>query len=243
MQLTPTLTTLAVTGFGMAFLHAAIPTHWLPFVLVGRERGWSHQKTLAVTISAGLGHVALTSLLGLGIAWFGYEVLDVVGENFRWVAAGILAAMGCYYFWRQWTGRGICHHHAPGSTHHADAHCGKEEEHTHLEDELRTSRLVSPRVNDSAAMGGLFMMLTLSPCEAFLPVYILGAKYGWLGFVVLSLILAVAALGAMVLFTWLTLVGFNRVRIRKFERKEAGLLGMIFMALAVAVLFLEHHHH
>ena len=59
------LTTIAATGFTVAFFHAAIPTHWLPFVLVSRARGWSRGKTLAVATLAGLGHVAITSLLGL----------------------------------------------------------------------------------------------------------------------------------------------------------------------------------
>ena len=39
------LTTIAATGFTVAFFHAAIPTHWLPFVLVSRARGWSRGKT------------------------------------------------------------------------------------------------------------------------------------------------------------------------------------------------------
>ena len=29
------LTTIAFTGFTVAFFHAAIPTHWLPFVAAG----------------------------------------------------------------------------------------------------------------------------------------------------------------------------------------------------------------
>ena len=71
---TAVLTTVAATGFSVAFFHAAIPTHWLPFVLVSRERNWTRGKTLAVTALAGLGHVGLTSLLGLGIAWFGFQL-------------------------------------------------------------------------------------------------------------------------------------------------------------------------
>src|SRR5882757_4468223 len=68
------LTTVAATGFTVAFFHAAIPTHWLPFVLVSRARGWSRAKTLLVSALAGLGHVALTTLLGLVIAWFGFQL-------------------------------------------------------------------------------------------------------------------------------------------------------------------------
>ena len=50
------LITLGFTGFTVAFLHAAIPTHWLPFVMVGRARGWSPARTLAaVALAGGLG--------------------------------------------------------------------------------------------------------------------------------------------------------------------------------------------
>jgi len=31
---------LAATGLSVAFIHAAIPTHWLPFVVVARAQGW-----------------------------------------------------------------------------------------------------------------------------------------------------------------------------------------------------------
>lgn len=239
MQVSTTLTTIAALGFPVAFLHAAIPTHWLPFVLVGRARGWSRGRTLAITAAAGLGHVALTSLLGLLIAWFGFKLNATLGHAFPWIAAAILALLGLFYGWRQITGAGVLHHHPPGSAHHADEHCGEEHDHTHWDEELQGTPLVSNRAADSTAVGGLFIMLTLSPCEAFLPVYLSGVQFGWKGFIFLSVILAVAALAGMTLFTWLALLGFDRVRIQRFERHEAGLIGAIFILLAVAVVILE----
>ena len=239
MHVATTLTTIAILGFSVAFLHAAIPTHWLPFVLVGRARGWSREKTVAVTIAAGVCHVVLTSALGLAIAWFGFELNATIGGVFPWIAGAILAGIGIYYLWRQFSGAGICHHHPPGSTHHADPHCGEPEDKSHWDDELQSSPIVSTRAGDTAAISGLFVMLTVSPCEAFLPVYLSGVQYGWRGFVVLSVILAVAALAGMTLFTWLALFGFDRIHIQRFERKEAGLLGGIFVLLAIAVVVLE----
>ena len=100
------LTTVAATGFGVAFVHAAIPTHWLPFVLTARARGWSRGKTLAVTAFAGTGHVAVTTLLGLGVAWFGFRLDQSIGAAVPWLAGGLLWAMGAFYFWRQWRGEG-----------------------------------------------------------------------------------------------------------------------------------------
>ena len=235
------LTTVAATGFSVAFFHAAIPTHWLPFVLVSRERGWTRGKTLAVTLLAGLGHVALTSLLGLAIAWFGFQLEEKM-EAFPWVAAGTLFAFALFYGWRQVRGQGICHHHPPGGHHHASEHCHEEKEVSHWQEELKDSPLVSGRAGEWAAISGLFVMLTLSPCEASLGIYLSAVQFGWRGFFVLSAILAIATLAGMTLFTWLALLGFDRVRLKRFERYEAGLLAAVFVILAVLVVLIEYGH-
>ncbi len=234
------LTTVAATGFTVAFFHAAIPTHWLPFVLVSRARGWGRTKTIAVAALAGLGHVALTSVLGLLIAWFGFRLDENFGRAFPWVAGGLLLAFALIYAWRQWNGTGICHHHPPGGHHHADEHCGEERDGSHWQAELESSPLASSKTGDWSAIAGLFVMLTLSPCEGFLPVYLSGVQFGWRGFFVLSVILAVATLAAMTLFTWLALVGFERFRLKVFERYEAGLLAVLFGVLGVIIIALEH---
>ncbi|MBL9215629.1 MAG: hypothetical protein JNG83_09155 [Opitutaceae bacterium] len=235
------LTTVAATGFTVAFSHAAIPTHWLPFVLVSRARGWSRGKTLAVSALAGLGHVALTSLIGLAIAWFGFRIDAELGEVFPWITGGILLAIGAYYFWRQWRG-GIVHHHVLGAPHHPSEQCGQETDSTHWDHELKGSKLVEDRTTDWTAVSGLFVMLTLSPCEGFLPVYLSGVQFGWRGFIVLSLILALATLAGMMIFTWLALVGLERVQVKSFERFESGLLGLLFTLLGGLLIVLGHGH-
>ena len=237
------LTTLAVTGFTVAFFHAAIPTHWLPFVLVARARGWNRAQTLLVTMFAGLGHVVLTTLLGLAIAWCGFQVDGQMGEAFPRIAGGFLVAVGLYYFWRQWTGRGLCHHTVPGGKHHADEHCGHETEgHSHWDGELKDSELISRKKGDWAAISGLFLMLTLSPCEAFLPIYLSGVQFGWRGFFVLSAILAAATFAGMLVFTWLALVGLEKIQVKKFERYEAAWLGALFTLVGVLIMLMEHTH-
>lgn len=233
------LTTVAATGFTVAFFHAAIPTHWLPFVLVSRARGWSRTKTLAVAALAGLGHVALTSLLGLCVAWLGFQLGEQVGHLFPWIAGGILLMIGAFYFWRQVRG-GVLHHHVLGAHHHPGEGCGHEHERSHWDEELKDSQLVEAKAGDWAAISGLFVMLTLSPCEGFLPVYLSGVQFGWRGFVVLSLILAVATLAGMMLFTWLTLVGLEKIEVKNLERYEAGLLGALFTLLGLLLIVLGH---
>ncbi len=239
------LATIALTGFAVAFLHAAIPTHWLPFVLVAKARQWSNAKTLGMVAAAGLGHVALTSVLGLAIAWFGFQLDESLGHAFPMLTGGLLFAIALYYGWRQWTGRGVCHHHPPGSSHAPSEACSDHEHdhgHTHWDEELKDTPLIKADRGDWAAVSGLFVMLTLSPCEGFLPIYLSGVQFGWLGFVVLSVILAFGALGGMTLLTWLTLIGSDRLRVERFERYEAGLLAALFTVLGVLALWLRHGH-
>lgn len=237
------LGTLALTGFTIAFLHAALPTHWLPFVLVARARGWTRSKTMGVTLVAGLGHVALTSLLGFLIAWLGLTLDEHDGLWFKNAAGAILAAVGFYFAVQQLRGEGLRHHHFPGGQHTPGEACGHEERGSHLEHEISESPLVQVRTGDWAAISGLLVMLTLSPCEAFLPVYLSGVEFGWTGFFVLSAILAAGTLGGMTIFTWLTLRGLSGVNLRKFERFEAGLLALVFFALALMMWFVEHGDH
>lgn len=82
MGMNPALfTTIVITGFTVAFLHAAISTHWLPFVLTARVQKWNRSKTLFVTALAGSGHVLFTAVLGFLVAWFGIalNVVALVG--------------------------------------------------------------------------------------------------------------------------------------------------------------------
>jgi nickel/cobalt exporter len=218
---------IASTGFAVAFLHAAIPTHWLPFVLAARGQGWGTGKTLSVTALAGLGHVLFTSLLGILVVWLGIELSRFVGDVFPYLAGGALLAFGIYYLARQALGGGHGHAHGHhGGGHHA-AH--------HHDAQLAPAAAMS----DRAAILSLLTLLTFSPCEGFLPVYLSGIQYGWRGFALLSAVLAAATLAGMVLFTWLTLHGLQRIRLGALERFEGAILGGLLCVLGVAVMVFE----
>src|SRR3712207_6428279 len=91
---------VAATGFVIAFLHAAIPTHWLPFVLVGRAQGWSGRKTLGVAVLAGGGHIASTVALGLLLTLAGMALHDEFGPWLARAAGVLLIGVGLYYLRR-----------------------------------------------------------------------------------------------------------------------------------------------
>lgn len=91
---------MVMIALGVSVLHAALPTHWLPFVSVSRFNNWSRQKTFVVIAFAGVGHTLSTSLIGAMIVWLGIEVDSRIGEIFHYFSAVIIFTMGAYYIFR-----------------------------------------------------------------------------------------------------------------------------------------------
>lgn len=220
------LTTIAITGFVVAFFHSAIPTHWLPFVLAARVQRWSHAKTLAITALAGTGHVLMTAALGFLATLFGIALSDTIGSWFPRLAAGLLGLFGLYFLFRQLRGKGHVHFAYP-------------HEHLHEGGQHRHEKDFTTRTSDRVAITSLLALLTLSPCEAFIPIYVSGIRYGWSGFGLLTAILSAGTVTGMVIFTGLTLAGTKQLQLGVLEKYESGLMGFLLCVVGVLILVLE----
>jgi nickel/cobalt exporter len=209
--------TIMTTGFAVAFFHAALPTHWLPFVLASRGQGWSKLKSLFVTILSGLAHAGFTALLGVLIVFVGVKTENWDEHVFHVGAGLILLAFGAYYLLRQAKG--------------VHGHCCHSHNHQML---AATAR------SDRAVIFGLLAMLAASPCEGFLPVYLSSIHYGWIGFAALTAVLAIATASGMAFFTWLALIGWERMRLKALEHYESLILGILLCLLGIIVITFEH---
>ncbi len=229
------LTTIAITGFGIAFFHAAIPTHWLPFVLTARAQRWSKLKTIAITAFAATGHATFTATLGLLVALLGIAISDRIGIWFPRLAGGVLILFGLFYLVRQLSGHTHTHLHSfvrPAHSHeHDHAH---ECEHAHAP---KRKQLLTK--TDLAAVSSLLLLLTFSPCEAFVPFYVTGVRYGWRGFTLLTAILTIGTIAGMVAFTFLALTGIEQVKLRSFEKYEAAVMGVLLCVVGVLIILFE----
>ena len=236
----PLLLSILATGFTVAFFHAAIPTHWLPFALTARAQGWNRGKTLVVTALAGSGHVLFTTALGVLVAYLGMTVERWTGQVFPWIAGGILFAFGLFFLVRQTLGHG--HVHFLGLHHHHDHDEHGHDDHVHvpaLFSEPRTFHAPKQPVSDRTAIVSLLALLTFSPCEGFLPIYVSAVHYGWTGFALSSAVLAVATLAGMLTFTSLTMAGLERIQVAALEKYESAILGSALCILAVVIILLE----
>jgi hypothetical protein len=233
-------TTIAATGFTVAFFHAAIPTHWLPFVLTARAQRWNHGKALAITALAGSGHVFFTAVLGLLLTLFGFALHEKIGNWFPRIAGGALLLFGLFYLYRQLIGKVHGHSRAFGENPQVHAAHHPADDESGSASHLAAVHTPPPRpVSDRIAITSLFALLTFSPCESFVPFYVYGIRYGWMGFALLTAILSVATVAGMVVFTWLTLAGMRRINLGLLEKYELGLMGVLLCVVGVLIILFE----
>ena len=89
------------------------------------------------------------------------------------------------------------------------------------------------------AVTSLLALLTFSPCEAFLPIYASGVRYGWAGYALLTAILSIGCVTGMVIFTALTLAGVRRIKLGLLEKYESGLMGVLLGVIGVLIILFE----
>ena len=124
------------------------------------------------------------------------------------------------------------------AAHHG--HGGHGQEHGGHDCDAEKELAPPPKKSDRAAILSLLALLTFSPCEGFLPVYVSGVRYGWSGFFLLTFILSAATVGGMIVFTWLTLTGLEKLKFKFLEKYESGVLGGALVLLGLIVMLFEH---
>ena len=94
------LLSLLAGGFATAFLHAALPTHWLPFARVCRAQRWTLDRLMAADVAAGLAHVAVTATVGGMIVVAGLALDQWIAGLLPHLSALLLFAFGGFYLVR-----------------------------------------------------------------------------------------------------------------------------------------------
>jgi nickel/cobalt transporter (NicO) family protein len=88
-----TISLMAATFF-IALTHSIMPTHWMPFALIGREQKWGLTKVIFVTAISGLGHSMITSVLGSVVALFGFHIAEYAEAFAEPVSGSVLIVIG-----------------------------------------------------------------------------------------------------------------------------------------------------
>jgi putative Mn2+ efflux pump MntP len=208
----PFFLSFAAAGFGVALVHVAIPTHWLPFVLVGRAQGWALSRVLTAAAAAAVGHILTTTVVGVLILLAGRFVEQWIQGVLHYAAAALLLGFGFFYLARAFQRR--------------VALAGL------------TGQTVAPppRVDDRAAWWGVVAALALSPGEVLLSFYLTGDTHGWPGLALLSVMFLAGTLAGMVALIAVTWAGMAHFRMDRLARYESAILGAVLLLLGVAVV-------
>lgn len=198
-------------GFIAAALHAALPTHWLPFVLVGRAQGWGLRRVAGVVVVAALAHVLTTALIGAVVAMAGVALDRWLHGVLPHVSSALLFLFGAFYLARYW--------------------------HKTTVPDCKGCEHDEPKVSDRAATFGLIALLAASPGEVLLPLYLSSATQGVSMFLALSAGFALGTVAGMLLLTSLAMAGYSILRLERWARYEGVVLGAALIILGFIMAF------
>ena len=209
-MLGPELELLLASALSIAALHTLVGVdHVIPFVALGRARGWTLKKTLVVTALCGVGHVLSSVLLGLvGVALgAGAEELAALEGARGEIAAWMLVGLGLA--WMAW---GLSRRRRTLPEHRPAPHLGA---------------------------WTLFLVFVFGPCEPLIPLMMAPAMrhdagavllvVGAFGAVTIGLMLALVAVGH---------AGLRLSALAVAERHSHVLVGGVLAATGLAMRFL-----
>ena len=221
---------LLVSAVGIGFILTLIGIdHSLPFVVLGRARGWSLHKVWGITFLCGVGHVVSSVVLGgLGLG-FGVAV-----ANLEWVegargevAAWLLILFGLFYagwsFARRRRRQRHIHSHVGGAV-HAHDHGGRVHDH-------------GSSAPAAVTAWGLFVIFVLGPCEPLIPLLMAPA----IGLGIWAVVPVTAAFAFTTIATMLLLVtvGFYGLRLAPLHRLETHANTLAGLAITCSGLAIQ----
>ncbi|MDF1563229.1 MAG: sulfite exporter TauE/SafE family protein [Deltaproteobacteria bacterium] len=227
---------LLATAASIAFLHTVLgPDHYLVFTMMGRARGWTLRRTLAVTFGCGVGHILSSVLLGVVGLVFGAELGALVrleGERGDLAGWALLAVGLVYLAWglrRAGQRRRHSHLHHHEGVAHAHEH-DHHREHAHVHD---------ARAGGSLAPWAIFVVFVLGPCEALIPLFMYPAARQSPSLVLwVALVFGLVTLLTMMASVAALFLGLRRFALPSLARWDHALAGGTIALCGGAITFL-----
>lgn len=207
---------LFIASFTISLLHAAMPTHWLTIALISRMHQWNRLKLFLMALLASICHMLGTLILGL-VAWaIGKAVITIFSATAKYIVASVLLFIGILYLVK------AMRKHTAGNICTVETHKTEMGEHA------------AHRGEKSAwlTFGALLLALTLSPCQAILPLFFAAAPCDAATLIALMLFTAAVTIFGMTSLVMLASFGLELLRLPISERLEMTAAGLLFIAIA-----------
>lgn len=204
---------ILVGSLTLSLLHALIPSHWLPFVTIGKAEQWSSQRLLTVTAIAGLAHTVSTTLLGVLVSFAGWQLAESYHDLSERAIPLLLLALGLWYLMQH-----MRHHHG----------------HDHID-----ANTVRKQRSFASLLLSLAVAMFLSPCLEIEAYFLSAGAQGWGTVVLVALIYNVITLSGMLLMVMLARRGLQQLNAGWFDHNENLITGLTLLGLATLNFFIE----
>jgi len=191
-------------SIALSFIHALIPSHWLPFVTIGKSLGWNKRQTLNTTFLAGAAHTVSTTIFGLLVSFAGFQLSEKQNVIAGKVVPLFLLILGLWF---------IMQHFRHQEHSHIDASMVKKGSRRHV--------LLS-----------LMLMMFLSPCFEINAYFLNAGAIGWYAVLTIVLIYNILTISGMLVMVSLGSRGMKIINIHWLEHNEQLITGLTLMALA-----------
>ena len=207
----------------LSVVHAPMPNHWIPIVVVSKAENWTRGETLGATALVAIPHTISTISVGAVLGLIGHELSSTYELIMRFSAPTILVVLGLTYLFLDFKFKLKFKFEDP-SQHHAQI----------IETEgARTKK------SKLALISSLSIALFLSPCVAIGAYCFTAGTFGWMGIpLVLAIYAGVTVLG-MVLMVNLGLKAVAKIEWRFLERHEKIVTGIVLIILGIFVYFMK----
>ena len=192
-------------SIALSFIHAVIPSHWLPFITIGRSMGWNKYQTLKTTLLAGAAHTLSTTILGLLVSFAGFQLSDNQNVIAKKVVPLFLLILGIWFLMQHF----------------------RHQEHSHID-----TKMVK-RGNPKHVLLSLMLMMFLSPCFEINAYFLNAGAIGWYAVLTIVLIYNLLTISGMLMMVSLGFGGINKINIHWLEHHEQLITGLTLIALAI----------
>lgn len=194
----------------ISLLHAVIPNHWLPVLVIGRKEGWSLAETSRITLIAGMSHVLSTIIIGLLLGLIGNELTVHIEHFTRIIAPSVLILMGLYFIRQHYT-----HHHF-----HVD------------------QQQIKKKTKKSIILA-LVIAMFLSPCMEIEAYFLLAGTKGWYLLTGIALMFAVISIAGMLIWIRIVYKGLLKLNWHKWEHNAGIITGLVLIITGILSFFIS----
>jgi len=227
------LSILLVTAISVSVLHTISgPDHYIPFIAIGKTKGWKLPRIVMWTAICGSAHVMASVLLALGGAAIGFSLSKIDGLN---EVRGGLASWAIFIFGVLYLLYGLYGVYKEKKHKHFDLYDDGSVyvfEHDHKQMTYPTNRRkVTPWI--------LFLIFLLGPCEVLFPLLTYPAvEQSTSNMLILIGVFLSTTVSTMILVVSLMYFGFKLIKIDWLEKYVVPISGLSIAVCGIGMVFL-----